>query len=138
MIALAAITTQEVTLSSATRWLSVLVAVGFLALVLELVRRHKLQERYTVAWFAAALAMLALAAFPQLLTTLASVAGITDTNAALFSFGFVVGGLLLLNLTVVVSRQSTQITRLAQENALLRLEHSEDTNQSPPRAGNVN
>ena len=117
-----------VNVSSQTRVLAVIVAVLFLLLILDLVRRRKLQERYTVVWFMAGLALLVLAVVPGVLGWLAARAGISDTNAALFTITLVVAGLMLLNLTVVVSRQADQITRLSQEVAILR---SEDEVEPP-------
>jgi hypothetical protein len=109
-----------VNVSGQTRVLAVIVAVLFLLLILDLVRRRKLQERYTVVWFMAGLALLVLAVVPGVLGWLSALAGISDANAALFTITLLVAGLMLLNLTVVVSRQADQITRLSQEVAILR------------------
>jgi hypothetical protein len=120
-----------VTVSSQVRILAVLVAVLFLFLIIDLIRRRKLQERYTVVWFVAGLGLLALALVPGLLEWLAARAGVRDTNSALFATALLVSGLMLLNLTVVISRQGEQITRLSQEIAILR---SED--EAEPDEGN--
>jgi uncharacterized membrane protein len=87
-------------------------------LVLELIRRDKLQERFSVVWFVAGLGMLVGAAFPGLLELVADAMGVRDTNVALFSIVllFLLG--LALNFSVTMSRQAAQITRLAQERAL--------------------
>src|SRR6478752_9915049 len=106
MQALASQSQPVVNISSATRILAVLVAVLFLLVILDLVRRRKLQERYTVVWFLAGLALLALALVPGLLGWLAARAGVSDTNSLLFAMSLLVAGLLLLNLTVVVSKQA--------------------------------
>ena len=120
MQVLAAQSAPAVKVSSATRILAVVVAVLFLLLILDLVRRRRLQERYTVVWFLAGLALLTLALVPGLLGWLADRAGVKDTNSLLFAMSLVVAGLLLLNLTVVVSKQAEQITRLSQELGILR------------------
>jgi uncharacterized membrane protein YecN with MAPEG domain len=64
--------------------------------------------------------MLAGAAFPGLLSVVADVMGVRDTNVALFSIVLLLLLLLALNFSVIMSRQSAQITRLAQERALER------------------
>ena len=87
-------------------------------LILELIRRHRLQERYSVIWFVAGLAMLAGAAFPGLLEVVADVMGVRDTNVALFSLVLLLLLGLALNFSVIMSRQAEQITRLAQERAM--------------------
>lgn len=117
-LALAASESPKVHLTSQTRIIAAVLALAFMALVLELIRRDKLQERFSVVWFVAGVGMLVGAAFPGLLTLVADAMGVRDTNVALFSIVllFLLG--LALNFSVTMSRQAAQITRLAQERAL--------------------
>ena len=117
VLALAAQATQ-VHLTSQTRIVAALIAVFFMLLILELIRRNRLQERYSVIWLLAGLGMLAFAAFPGLLEVIADVMGVRDTNVALFSVVLLLLLGLALNFSVIMSRQAAQITRLAQERAL--------------------
>jgi len=114
----AASQSPKVHLTSQTRVIAAVLALAFMALVLELIRRDRLQERFSVVWFVAGLGMLIGAAFPGLLTLVADAMGVRDTNVALFSIVllFLLG--LALNFSVTMSRQAAQITRLAQERAL--------------------
>ena len=57
----------KVHLTSQTRILAAVLAIAFMAMILELIRRDRLQERYSVVWFVAGLGMLVGAAFPGLL-----------------------------------------------------------------------
>jgi hypothetical protein len=109
---------DTVRLTAQTRILAAILAIAFMLLILELIRRDRLQERYSVIWFVAGLGMLAGAAFPGLLQVVADAMGVRDTNVALFSIVlfFLLG--LALNFSVIMSRQAAQITRLAQERAL--------------------
>ena len=118
LLALAASESPKVHLTSQTRIVAAVLAIAFMALVLELIRRDKLQERFSVVWFVAGLGMLVGAAFPRLLELVADAMGVRDTNVALFSIVllFLLG--LALNFSVTMSRQAAQITRLAQERAL--------------------
>ena len=93
-------------------------AILFMLLILDLIRRDRLQERYSVIWFGAGLAMLAGAAFPGLLKLVADAMGVRDTNVALFSIVLLLLLGLALNFSVTMSRQAAQITRLAQERAI--------------------
>lgn len=138
-----AVTAPHVSLTPQTRILAALIAIAFTLFVLDLIRRHRLQERYSVIWFIAGLAMLAGAAFPGLLEVIADLMGVRDTNVALFSV--ILLGLvgLSLNFSIIVSRQAEQITRLAQEQALAgareggepNAERGEDDRERPPAAG---
>jgi hypothetical protein len=108
----------KVHLTSQTRILAALIALAFMLMILELIRRDRLQERYSVVWFIAGLGMLAGAAFPGLLGVVADAMGVRDTNVALFSIILLLLLGLALNFSVIMSRQAAQITRLAQEQAL--------------------
>jgi hypothetical protein len=127
----------KVHLTSQTRILAALIAIAFMLMILELIRRDRLQERYSVVWFVAGLVMLIGAAFPGLLGLVADAMGVRDTNVALFSLIllFLLG--LALNFSVIMSRQAAQITRLAQERALekarqqARIERNGDAAVSP-------
>jgi len=117
-LAIFAAQADRVSLTSQTRILAAILAIAFMFAILELIRRDRLQERYSVIWFVAGLGMLAGAAFPGLLQVVADAMGVRDTNVALFSIVlfFLLG--LALNFSVIMSRQAAQITRLAQEQAL--------------------
>jgi hypothetical protein len=108
----------KVHLTSQTRILAAVIAVGFMLMILELIRRNRLQERFSVVWFVAGLGMLAGAIFPGLLGFVADAMGVRDTNVALFSIILLLLLGLALNFSVIMSRQAAQITRLAQERAL--------------------
>jgi hypothetical protein len=130
VLLLAATEDAKVHLTSQTRILAALLAVVFMAMILELIRRGRLQERYSVVWFVAGLGMLVGAAFPGLLSVVADVMGVRDTNVALFSIVLLLLLGLALNFSVIMSRQSAQITRLAQERALEKAR--QQTNGKPP------
>ena len=98
-------------------------------LILELIRRDRLQERYSVIWFVAGLAMLAGAAFPGLLRSSPTLMGVRDTNVALFSIVLLLLLGLALNFSVIMSRQAAQITRLAQERALEKAQQAAEGRQ---------
>jgi hypothetical protein len=119
-LALGAAEGAQVHLTSQTRVLAAVIAIFFMLLILELIRRDRLQERYSVIWFVAGLGMLLGAAFPGLLELVADLMGVRNTNVALFSIVLLLLLGLALNFSVIMSRQAAQITRLAQERAIER------------------
>ena len=118
LLPLAATDTNEVHLTAQTRIVAAVIALAFMAFILDMIRRDKLQERYSVVWLLAGIGMLAGAAFPGLLELVADILGVRDTNVALFSIVLLLLLGLALNFSVLMSRQADQITRLAQELAL--------------------
>jgi hypothetical protein len=93
--------------------------VVLLLLVLELVRRRRLLERYALVWMAVTVLLILLTLWDGLLTSVAAVIGIGYPPSALFliAFGFVI--LLLLHFSVAVSRLTDQSKVLAQQLSLL-------------------
>jgi hypothetical protein len=130
-VPLAAADGTTVHLTSQTRILAAVLAIAFMLLILEMIRRNRLQERYSVIWFVAGLGMLAGAAFPGLLELVADAMGVRDTNVALFSIVLLLLLGLALNFSVIMSRQAAQITRLAQERAIEKARQQAGGNGSP-------
>ena len=95
------------------------VAVLVVGVVLELIRRRRLMERYALLWLAAAATLFVLALWQGLLTTLSADVGIRSPPNALFAVGFAFVVVLLLSVSLVISRLSEQNKQLAQLVALL-------------------
>jgi len=94
-------------------------AVGLLLLVLELVRRRALMERYALLWLLSSLVILALAAWTDALKVLAESLGIVAAPNALFFVAVAFILLLLLHFSAAMSRLTDQSKVLAQRQALL-------------------
>jgi hypothetical protein len=95
-------------------------ASGLLLLViLELVRRRRLLERYALLWLFSAIVLLTLAIWRGLLEDIARTIGVAYAPNALFfiAFGFVL--VLLLHFSLAVSRLTDQTKVLAQRLALM-------------------
>ena len=111
-------------------------AVALLLLVLELVRRRALMERYALLWVFSSLLVLMLAIWQDALDTLARAMGIAAAPNALFfvAVGFIM--VLLLHFSAAMSRLTDQSKVLAQKQALLeqRLRELESTAQQAESA----
>ena len=94
-------------------------ALALLLLVLELVRRRLLAERYSLLWLAMALAVLLLAAARPLVDRLAALVGISYPPSALFVAGFGAVLVLMLYLSAVITKLSRQNRIAAQRIGLL-------------------
>ena len=102
-----------------TRVVVIAIAVLVAAIVVELVRRRRMMERYALLWLGAAATLLVLAIWKGLLTTLSSDVGIKAPTNALFAVGFAFVVVLLLSVSLAISRLSDQNKQLAQRVALL-------------------
>jgi hypothetical protein len=102
--------------------------------VLEMVRRRRLMERYALLWLLASVVLLGLGIWRNGLVHISKAIGIIYPPNALFfiAFGFVL--LLLLHFSSAISRLSDQTKVLAQRQALLeeRLARAEESGASEP------
>jgi hypothetical protein len=109
-------------LDNKVRIVAVILTAVMLGIVLELVRRRRLVERYALLWMIVALVLLVIATVPQLLNLASDAIGIEVPANALFIAAFAVAFLLLLHFSVVTSRLSEETKILAQEVARLDAE----------------
>jgi hypothetical protein len=87
--------------------------------VLELVRRRRLLERYALLWLFSALVLLTLAIWRGFLEDIARVIGVAYAPNALFFIAFSFVLVLLLHFSLAVSRLTDQTKVLAQRLALM-------------------
>ena len=109
-------------LDNRVRIVAVIVTAVMLGVVLELVRRRRLVERYALLWMVVALILLVLAIWNQLLAHVSHAVGIELPANALFIAGLAVAFLMLLHFSVITSRLSAETKILAQEVARLDAE----------------
>jgi len=95
-------------------------AVGFLLMIFELVRRRRLKESYSLTWFFVGGSLLAFSLFGDRLDSLAKLLGFAQTSNAILVFSVFLILVLLLGLSVAVSRLSELTQTLAQEIGLLK------------------
>jgi hypothetical protein len=101
------------------QWVAVIGTLLFLVLVIELVRRRRLVERYALLWISAALILVVLAVWGGALQWLADALGILSPPNALFFIGVGALFVLALHFSVAFSRLSEETRVLAQEIARL-------------------
>ena len=116
---------------------AILAAVALLLIVLELVRRRRLMERYALLWLFSATVILALAVWQGALNQLAELMGIFSAPNALFfvAVGFIL--LLLLHFSAAMSRLTDQSKVLAQRQAMLEQRIRELEDGGPALASEV-
>jgi hypothetical protein len=109
-------------------------AAALLLMVLEMVRRRRLMERYALLWLLSAGFLLGLAIWSGALARISHAIGVIYPPNALFFIAIGCIVLLLLHFSSVVSRLSDQSEMLAQRQALLdeRLRRQEQLSEESP------
>ncbi len=110
---------MEPTLPLRAQIVAVIGCVLFLFFVLELVRRRRLREEYSILWMAVSVALAVLAVWDGLLLAITRAVGAFNANSVIFFFGLLFLLTVVLHLTVRVSELSETNKNLTQALALL-------------------
>jgi hypothetical protein len=108
-------------------------ALILLAIILELIRSRRLQERYAILWLVTGAVMFVLAIWRGGLAKIADLAGIAYPPSALFVLVSLFILAVLLHYSTVISRLSDQSKILAQRLALLERELDESSGAERPK-----
>ena len=106
-----------------------------LVVLFEMLRRHRLREKYALIWFVIAIGVLVVALFPVLLQKATSLLGLQVPANLLFFIASLVLLILTLQHSYELGRVEERTRTLAEEIALLRLElerATRDANHQPP------
>jgi hypothetical protein len=102
-----------------TRIVAIAASLFLFALVIELVRRRRLKEEYSLLWVLTSIVLLVLASWYGLLLKITHLVGAVLPSSTLFFFGLIFALVLLLNFSVRVSQLERRVTLLVQELGLL-------------------
>lgn len=102
-----------------------IIVLVFLVFIVQLLKKNKINLKYTLLWLFATLILLIISIFPKIMYVLAKLVGVeTPINIALILSGiFVV--LILISITSIVSELNKKLRNLIQEFSLLSKELKE-------------
>jgi len=101
---------------------SILVSLAVFLITIELVRKKRLREEYSLLWLSTSLLMIVLIIRYDWLLVLTKIIGAVLPTTTLFLGSIIFLMLLSVQFSMKISRLSDQIKDLVQENALLRYE----------------
>lgn len=117
---------------SRTQVITAIGAVLLVLYVLDLVRRRRLSEEYSLLWVISTVVVAALGFSTPLLVWVSRRLGIVQENSTVFAFGLAFSVAMLLHLSVRLSRLGQESQTLARELALLRHELEESRSGRTP------
>ena len=100
--------------------IAITVSVSIFVVIIELIRRGRLKERYSLIWLAASAVLIAFSLWRGLLHFIARSVGIYYPPSFLFLLAILFLLALLLHFSVILSSLSEKNKRLAQEIAMLK------------------
>jgi len=104
------------------RILSIVIACLVLFVVIEMMRRRKLREKYAGVWLIVAIGVVVLAAIPSAAQFLAQLTGVETPSNFVFLLAGVVLALVSLHLSTEVGHLEEEVRTSVEEIALLRCE----------------
>ena len=113
---------------------AVFISLVTLLVIVELIRRRRLREEYSLLWIVTTLGMFVLSTWYGLVEWLTRLSGAVSPTTTLFIFGLVFLLLISVHFSTVLSRLTQQVRRLTQEVALLTAERDGASVRSKPRA----
>jgi hypothetical protein len=93
-------------------------ALLFLGVTIELIRRRKLREEYAMLWLGSAVVMLAIAVFPRVVIMLQDALHVTYLTIVVLALFFFLA-MIVMHFSIVISKQSEDIRQLAQRLAIM-------------------
>ncbi len=86
-----------------------------LAIIVNMIRRRRLELRYVLIWMGCDFALIILASFPSLMEILADILGIKSPMNMIFFLGFLFSLIIIFSLTVTISHFTAMVRKMAQE-----------------------
>ena len=100
--------------------LSIIASAVFFLCILELVRRRKLREEYSILWLSGSLIILVLSLKQDWLNEVSALVGISYPPSSLFLIGMLFIIMILVHFSIVISRLMRMNNKIAQEIALMK------------------
>jgi len=100
-------------------------AIIFIIFILNLVRKNKLDEKYSILWLFFATILLILSIFPGIIKKVSEVFDVYYPPSLLLLFAIIIIGAYIVHITMVITKQNKMIIKLTQELALLKNEEEQ-------------
>ena len=103
---------------------AIIFSVAFIIFIINLVRKNKLDEKYSILWLFASGVILIVALFPSIITIIAQKFNVFYPPTLMLLFSIIVLGAYIVHITVVITKQNKMIVKLTQELGILKEEIS--------------
>ena len=99
---------------------AIIFSIAFIIFIINLVRKNKLDEKYSILWLFASVVILIVALFPSIITIIAQKFNVFYPPTLMLLFAIIVLGAYIVHITVVITKQNKMIVKLTQELGILK------------------
>jgi len=113
------------------RIFAIVISVLICVIIVDLVRRRRLKEEYSLLWLVTGILLFVMAIWYDLLKAITGFIGAVLTSSTLFFFGIIFLILINLHFSIRISELTDKVKNLVQELALVKAELEKHTQQDP-------
>ena len=99
---------------------AIIFSILLILFIINLVRKNKLDEKYSILWLIASFVILLVAIFPNLITIIANKFSVYYPPALMFLFAIIILGSYIIHISTVITKQNRMIVKLTQELGILK------------------
>lgn len=108
---------------------AIIFSIIFILFIINLVRKNKLDEKYSILWLFASAVILIVALFPSIITIIAQKFNVFYPPTLMLLFAIIILGAYIVHITVVITKQNKMIVKLTQELGILKEKIEEEENK---------
>ena len=101
---------------------AIIFSIAFIIFIINLVRKNKLEEKYSILWLIASIVILIVSIFPSIITIVAEKFNVFYPPTLMLLFAIIILGAYIVHITVVITKQNKMIVKLTQELGILKQE----------------
>lgn len=101
-------------------YLAMAFSVIFLIFILNLVKKNKLDEKYSIVWIIFSLGILMVSIFHDAVMGIALKLGVYYPPILLLLFAIIIEGIYIVHITIAITKQNKMMIKLTQEVAILK------------------
>ena len=101
---------------------AIIFSIAFIIFIINLVRKNKLEEKYSILWLIASIVILIVAIFPSIITIVAEKFNVFYPPTLMLLFAIIILGAYIVHITVVITKQNKMIVKLTEELGILKQE----------------
>ena len=102
---------------------AIIFAILFELFILNLVRKNKLDEKYSILWIILGIIILFVAIFPNSIITIANWFNVYYPPTLMLLFALMILGTYIIHISIVITKQNKMIIKLTQELAIIKEEN---------------
>lgn len=99
---------------------AIVFSIVLMLFIINLVRKNKLDEKYSILWLFASSIILIVSIFPKIITIVANRFNVYYPPSLMFLFAIIVLGTYVVHISIVITKQNKMIVKLTQELGILK------------------